>query len=165
MARTGQFEIIYASSFYFDESGKVKWPSQVINYTTKTQFLFRIQKGFLDINDPDVNKYIKPEDIRIPFRNIVYIGDSDTDIPCMRLVNMNGGHSIGVYNPETKEKEKVYKMIDTNRIRYFAPADYSKDSELDILIKEIINKTASYEILEKRFISNPSEANSFIKPC
>ena len=64
-----------------------------------------------------------------------------------------------------KEKEKVYKMIDTNRIRYFAPADYSKDSELDILIKEIINKTASYEILEKRFISNHSEANSFIKPC
>ena len=165
MAKSGQFEKVYASSFYFDESGKVKWPSQVINYTTKTQFLFRIQKGFLDINDPDVNKYIKPEDIRIPFRNIVYIGDSDTDIPCMRLVNMNGGHSIGVYNPETKEKEKAYKMIDTNRIRYFAPADYSKDSELDILIKEIINKTASYEILEKRFISNHSEANSFIKPC
>ena len=82
-----EFEKIYASSFYYDENGEAKWPAQVINYTSKTQFLFRIVKGTLDVNDSGVNDYFNPEDIRIPFRNMVYIGDSDTDIPCMKLVN------------------------------------------------------------------------------
>ena len=96
MARAGAFEKIYASSFYFNDRGVAKWPAQVINYTSKTQFLFRIEKGVLDINDPGVNAYFSPEEIRVPFRNMVYIGDSDTDIPCMKLVNTYGGHSIGV---------------------------------------------------------------------
>lgn len=101
MAKKGEFKRIYASSFYFNERGIAKWPAQAINYTNKTQFLFRISKGVLDINDPGVNDYFRPEELRIPFRNIIYIGDSATDIPCMKLVNANGGHSIGVYNPET----------------------------------------------------------------
>ena len=79
-----------------------------VNYTNKTQFLFRIEKGVLDVNDPgEVNEYFPPDKIRVPFRNIVYIGDSDTDIPCMKLVNTYGGHSIGVYNPAHMNKEKV----------------------------------------------------------
>ena len=69
----------------------VKWPAQVVNYTNKTQYLFRISKGVLDINDPAVNDYFAPEDIRIPFKNMVYIGDSDTDVPCMKLVNAKAG--------------------------------------------------------------------------
>lgn len=149
MARNNEFEKIYASSFFFNNKGVAKWPAQAINYTNKTQFLFRIEKGVLDINDPGVNEYFKPEDIRIPFRNIIYIGDSDTDIPCMKLVNANGGHSIGVFNPKTKEKEKVYKMINTNRIKYFVPADYTENSHLDCLVKAIIDKTSAYEKLEK----------------
>ena len=112
MAKNGAFDRIYASSFYFNERGLVKWPAQVVNYTNKTQFLFRIEKGTLDVNDPAVNDYFPPEQIRVPFRNMVYIGDSDTDIPCMKLVNVNGGHSIGVYNPETGKKEKVQKMFE-----------------------------------------------------
>lgn len=79
---------------------------------------------------------------------MVYIGDSDTDIPCMKLVNLYGGHSIGVYNSETKDKEKVYKMIRDNRIKYFVPADYSKGAELDNLVKNIIERTATNEALE-----------------
>ena len=109
MARAGAFEKIYASSFYFNDRGVAKWPAQVINYTSKTQFLFRIEKGVLDINDPGVNAYFSPEEIRVPFRNMVYIGDSDTDIPCMKLVNTYGGHSIGVYDLCHAEQEKVYK--------------------------------------------------------
>ena len=101
IARHGAFEKIYASSFFYNERGVAIWPAQVINYTNKTQFLFRIEKGVLDINDPGVNEYFAPEDMRVPFRNMVYIGDSDTDIPCMKLVNSYGGHSIGVYNPDT----------------------------------------------------------------
>jgi len=148
MAKDGAFERIYASSFYFNERGLVKWPAQVVNYTNKTQFLFRIEKGTLDVNDPAVNDYFPPEQIRVPFRNMVYIGDSDTDIPCMKLVNVNGGHSIGVYDPETGHKEKVQKMFRDQRIRYYAPADYTEGSELDILVKKIILRTSANEALE-----------------
>ena len=79
---------------------------------------------------------------------MVYIGDSDTDIPCMKLVNINGGHSIGVYNSETKDKSKVFKMLDENRIKYFATADYTEGSKLECLVKRIIDRTISNEILE-----------------
>ena len=147
VAKAGAFEKIYASSFYYNDKGVAVWPAQVINYTNKTQFLFRIEKGVLDINDYGVNDYFAPEDIRVPFRNIVYIGDSDTDIPCMKLVNTYGGHSIGVYN-ENNDKSKVYKMMRENRIKYFAPANYTEDSEIDKLVKSIIDRTASNELLE-----------------
>lgn len=163
MTRAGAFEKIYASSFYFNDRGVAKWPAQVINYTSKTQFLFRIEKGVLDINDPGVNAYFSPEEIRVPFRNMVYIGDSDTDIPCMKLVNTYGGHSIGVYDPATQNKEKVYKMMHDKRIRYYAPADYTELSELDLLVKAIIDKTAANEILEDRHFRNIAEAKEHEK--
>lgn len=163
MARAGAFEKIYASSFYFNDRGVAKWPAKVINYTSKTQFLFRIEKGVLDINDPGVNAYFSPEEIRVPFRNMVYIGDSDTDIPCMKLVNTYGGHSIGVYDPATQNKKKVYKMMHDKRIRYYAPADYTERSELDLLVKAIIDKTAANEILEDRHFRNIAEAKEHEK--
>lgn len=148
-AVAGEFEKIYASSFYYNEKEVAKWPAQVVNYTNKTQFLFRIEKGVLDINDPGVNEAFAPEDIRVPFRNMIYIGDSDTDIPCMKLVNVNGGHSIGVYNAETLDRTKVYKMMREGRIKYFAPADYSDGTQLDTLVKAIIDRTATNEALEE----------------
>lgn len=79
---------------------------------------------------------------------MVYIGDSDTDIPCMKLVNINGGHSIGVFNSETKDKSKVFRMLEENRIKYYAPADYTEGSKLEELVKKIIDRTISNEILE-----------------
>ena len=158
MAKEGAFTKIYASAFMFDDKGVAVWPAQAINYTNKTQFLFRIQKGILDINDTGVNDYIKPENQRVPFRNMIYIGDSDTDIPCMSLVNANGGHSIGVYDPIKKDKDKVYKMMRHHRIRYYAPADYSNGSKLDTLVKQIIRKTAAYEVLENEYIHCKYEA-------
>lgn len=148
VAKAGAFEKIYASSFYYNEKGVAVWPAQVVNYTNKTQFLFRIEKGVLDINDSAVNESFSPEEMRVPFRNVVYIGDSDTDIPCMKLVTSYGGHSIGVYNAESKDKTKVYKMMRDGRIKYFAPADYREGTELDLLVKAIINRTAANEALE-----------------
>ena len=148
MAKAGAFEKVYASAFYYNDRGVAKWPAQVINYTNKTQFLFRISKGVLDINDPGVNDSFAPEEIRIPFRNMVYIGDSDTDIPCMKLVTSYGGHSIGVYDPDTGDKTKVYKMIRDRRIKFFAPADYREGTQLDGLVKAIIDRTVSNESLE-----------------
>ena len=137
-AKRGAFKKIYASSFCYNERGIAKWPAQMINFTNKTQFLFRIEKGVLDVNDPGVNEYFPPEQLRVPFRNMIYIGDSDTDIPCMKLVNTYGGFSIGVYNPENGSREKVYRMMRENRIRYFAPADYREGFQLDGLIKDIV---------------------------
>ena len=155
------FKKIYASSFYYNEKGVAQWPAQAVNYTNKTQFLFRIEKGTLDINDRAVNDYFPPSQIRIPFRNMVYIGDSDSDIPCMKLVNSYGGYSIGVYNPKTKDKTKVFKMIKDNRIKYFVPADYSENSEMDSLVKGIIKKTAENEKLEQIYYSCEEEAGVY----
>lgn len=160
IAKQGAFEKVYASSFYFNDRGVAVWPAQVVNYTSKTQFLFRIEKGVLDVNDPGVNDYFPPEDRRVPFRNMVYIGDSDTDIPCMKLVNSYGGHSIGVYDPETADKRKVFQMMKDNRIRYFAPADYSAGTELDALVKGIIRKTAAYEVLEEKHWHDREETDA-----
>lgn len=157
MAKNGAFEKIYASSYYFNEKGIAVWPAQVVNYTNKTQFLFRIEKGVLDVNDPGVNDYFQQEEMRVPFRNMIYIGDSDTDIPCMKLVNSYGGHSIGVYNPETRDKEKVYKMMKDNRVKFFAAADYTENSDLDKLVKAIIERTSKNEKLESFHYANKKE--------
>ena len=139
VAKNGAFEKIYASSFFYENGRSAKWPAQIVNYTNKTQFLFRIKKGVLDVNDPAVNDYFPPERIRVPFSNIIYIGDSDTDVPCMKLVDTNGGYSIGVYNHKTLDKTKVQKMMREHRVKYYAPADYTEKSELDGLIKNIID--------------------------
>ena len=148
VAKSGAFEKIYASSFYYNTRGVAEWPAQVVNYTNKTQFLFRIEKGVLDVNDSRVNDYFAPSEIRVPFRNMIYIGDSATDIPCMKLVNSYGGHSIGVFNAKTKDKSKVYQMMRDNRIKYFVPADYTEESDLDKLVKAIIDRTVTNEELE-----------------
>ncbi len=157
VARQGAFEKIYASSFYYNEKGVAVWPAQVVNYTNKTQFLFRIEKGVLDINDGGVNGFFPPEKLRVPFRNMIYIGDSDTDIPCMKLVNTNGGHSIGVYDPDMRDKGKVYRMMRDKRIKYYAAADYREGSELDGLVKKIISRTAANEELESVHYQKMSE--------
>lgn len=158
-----KFKKIFASSFFYDDHGVAVWPAQVVNYTNKTQFLFRIEKGILDVNDQGVNSYFKPNQYRVPFRNIVYIGDSDTDIPCMKLVNIYGGHSIGVYNSETKDKSKVFRMLDENRIKYYVPADYTKGSKLEQLLHQIIDRTISNEILEDVHFKCIAEKNDETK--
>lgn len=144
---------IYACSYLYDEYNRPIWPAQVVNYTSKTQFLFRIEKQILDVNDPSVNNHFDEGDLKVPFRNIVYIGDSDTDIPCMKLVNSLGGHSIGVYagnNPN----ETVFQLMKDQRIRFFAPNDYTADSKLDRLMKKIIDKTETYENLENEHLKD-----------
>lgn len=153
----GDFEKIYATSFYYNDNDVAVWPAQVVNYTNKTQFLFRIEKGVLDINDPGVNDSFDPSEIRVPFRNMIYIGDSDTDIPCMKLITVNGGYSVAVYDPETKDKNKAYKMMREKRIKFFAPADYSEGTELDEIVKAIIDRTCANEKLENLFYKQQKE--------
>ena len=160
IAKKGAFKKIYATSFYCDENGVAVWPAQVVNYTNKTQFLFRITKGVLDVNNAAVNDFFSENDLRVPFRNMIYLGDSDTDIPCMKLVKTRGGYSIGVFNPETNDRTKVYKMTRDNRIDYFVPADYSENTELDTLIKTIIDKTVFNELLENKKNNDKKESGT-----
>jgi hypothetical protein len=153
-----KFKRIYACSFYYGEHGNAVWPAQSVNYTNKTQFLFRIEKGVLDVYDQRVNDHFQPSEMRVPFNNIIYIGDSDTDVPCMKLVNEYGGYSIGVYNPDTCDKTKVFKIYKDGRIKLFAPANYSEGSEIDIMIKSIIDKISASASIEAYYFKCNDEA-------
>ena len=121
---------VYASAFYFDARGVAVWPAQVVNYTNKTQFIFRIAKGTFDENDESVNRSMPPERLHLPYRNLIYIGDSETDIPSMKVVRNKGGSAIGVYDPTTKYKDKVLALFEDHRLDYYAPADYHEDQPL-----------------------------------
>lgn len=139
------FKRIYASSFLYSADGVAEWSAQAVNYTNKTQYIFRIAKGFLEEYDERVNDSMPEQSLRIPYDNIVYIGDSATDIPCMRLVKSKGGYSIGVFDPQKNDKSKVYPLFNDGRISYFAPADYSSESDLSTYMKFIIDEIAAKE--------------------
>ena len=143
------FREVFACEFLYDENHIACWPKNVVNYTTKTQFLFRINKGVLDLsNDIDLNKYT-PEDNRpIPFRNMIYIGDGLTDVPCMKLVKANGGYSIAVF--QKGKKAKVEELIKHGRVDFLALADYSENSDLDRTVRDIICKMAMTDSLKRK---------------
>lgn len=140
-----KFKRIYASSYYYTPDGVAEWPAQAVNYTNKTQFIFRIAKGIFEEYDDRVNDSMPENKLYIPYENIVYIGDSATDIPCMRLVKSKGGYSIGVFDPEKDIRQKVYQLFNDGRINYFAPADYSSRSELTKYVKQVIDSVAAKE--------------------
>ena len=142
-----EFDDVFAGEFLYDENGVACWPKNVVNYTTKTQFLFRINKGVLDIsNDDDLNRFTPEENRPVPFRNMIYIGDGLTDVPCMKLVKVNGGCSIAAY--QQGKRNKVADLIRDQRVNFIEPADYSEDSKLDVIVKDIIVKMASVEKLQ-----------------
>jgi phosphoserine phosphatase len=144
------FEAVYASKYLFDENGVAQWPALAINYTTKTQFLFRINKGVKDISDNlAVNKYVPKGERPVPFENMVFIGDGATDIPCFRLVKEQGGLSVAVYPPKKKGgKDKADEYQKDDRVHAVVPAIYSEDSELDRIVKARIDFVASRHALE-----------------
>ena len=144
-----RFAAIYASSFIYDHNGVAKWPALAVNYTTKTQFLFRINKGVLNVYDNHkINEFVPKEDRPVPFGNMVFVGDGETDIPCFRMVKNQGGHSIAVYKPSTHgAKRKAQKLIKDGRVNFIAPANYAENSEIDTFVKRIIDKvTADSEL-------------------
>lgn len=143
------FHEVFACEFLYDINGVACWPKNVVNYTTKTQFLFRINKGILDIsNDKDLNRFTPEDERSIPFRNMIYIGDGYTDVPCMKLVKVNGGYSVAVY--KKGEKEIVNDLLRDNRVDFLATADYSVNSELEKLICDMILKIKMVDSLKKK---------------
>lgn len=144
------FKKIFASSYIYDQNDVAISPGLAINYTTKTQFLFRINKGALDITDnKTVNKYVPDAERPIPFSQMVFFGDGDTDIPCMKLVKAQGGHSIAVYKPNSPRKQKASELRAAERVDYVAAADYSEGKALETIVRAIITKVAADVALRK----------------
>lgn len=136
------FKKVYASGFMFDHNGVACWPALAVNYTTKTQYLFRINKGSLDVHDNSViNKFVPKAQRPVPFENMIFIGDGETDIPCMRLVKDQGGHSIAVYNGSKRNAKKAAdKLVEDGRATLGAPADYQDGGVIDRAVKAMIDK-------------------------
>ena len=146
-----KFRKIYACSFLYNVDGIAYWPGVAVNYTNKTQFIFKINKGVEPVYDTfKVNQYMEENKRPVPFKRMIYVGDGMTDIPCMRLVKNYGGHSIAVYNPENKNKRReMNALIRDNRVNYVCEADYTAGSEMDTLVKTIIDKIAADLRLEQ----------------
>jgi len=140
-----KFKAIFASSFIYDHHGVAQWPALAINYTTKTQYLFRINKDVLNVyDDSKINDYVPEEARPVPFNNIIFIGDGSTDIPCFRLVKGQGGHSIAVYKPHTSGvREKAETLIEQDRVNFIAPANYLPGNRIDVIVRVIIDRVAS----------------------
>lgn len=138
-----EFENIYACSYLYDVDGVAYWPAVAVDYTTKTQFLFKINKGIREVSDNKlINKYIPQDERPVPFSRMVYFGDGETDIPCMKLVKVSGGHSIAVYGCEDK-KALADKLIEEDRVNFACLADYREDSKIYGVVKKILNKIKS----------------------
>lgn len=140
-----EFKKIFACSFMYDSNGDAIWPAVAVDYTGKTQFIFKINKGILSVADAVlVNESWADDRKRIPFSNMIYIGDGETDVPCMKIVKMFGGHSIATFNPENRDKEKTAaKLFRQKRVNFMAPADYRKEASLYGIVTKIIDKIRS----------------------
>jgi hypothetical protein len=143
----GRFTRVFASQFIYDDAGAAVWPGVAINYTTKTQFLFRINKGVTSSwDDAAVNRWQPMNERPVPFTRMIFIGDGDTDIPSMKMVRHQGGYSIAVYDeadwPQQRSKEKLHRLIAEDRAHFVAPANYSDGSQLDVIVRGILGRFA-----------------------
>jgi len=152
------FTDIFASGFMYNEHNIAHWPALAVNYTNKTQFLFRINKGIHNSFDSTlINKIVPEEEKPIPFSNMIYLGDGETDIPAMKMVKMQSGIAIAVYctdftptqNRTRSPREICLDIVKHNRANYIAPADYMENSELDIIIKKCIDKIIAEQELNR----------------
>ncbi|MBQ9516380.1 MAG: haloacid dehalogenase-like hydrolase [Ruminococcus sp.] len=143
-----KFTKIFACEFYYDENGTALWPKTAVNYTNKTQFVYRINKGVLDIsNDVDLNRSMPDDSKRVPFTNMIYIGDGLSDVPCMKMMKAYGGTAIAVY--QDNNRRKVEELLLSDRVDYIFPADYSKQTKLDSTVHNLIKKIAIADELTK----------------
>ncbi|NQU50018.1 MAG: haloacid dehalogenase-like hydrolase [Planctomycetes bacterium] len=140
-----EFTRIFACKYLFDDNGHACWPGVGVNYTTKTQFLFRINKGIHNCHDSKrLNKWLDQDQRPVPFERMIFFGDGDTDIPAMKLVKTQGGYSIAVFDNklwnETTCQEKIHKLISEDRVSYVAPGNYESASLLDVTVKGLLKR-------------------------
>jgi hypothetical protein len=140
----GAFHRVFASKFIYVD-GTAAWPGVGINYTTKTQYLFRINKGVDNHWDnASINAYMPEAERPIPFDRMIFIGDGETDIPAMKMLTYQGGHAVAVYDPNRSDRDlsKIHTLISDGRVEFVAPADYTEKSQLDIIVKGILGRIA-----------------------
>lgn len=142
-----EFKQVYGCEYLYDENGEACWPKMAINFTQKTQFFFRVAKGAIIATD-DVGVNVKTFGLRVPYRNIIYVGDGMTDIPSMTLVKKNGGHSIAVHPKD--DKNIVKQIYQDDRCDFLVEADYTANSEMDKVVKMLIELISLTEKLERK---------------
>ena len=143
---SGEFREIYASEFYYDEKGRPAWPKLAVNFTAKTQFVYRINKGVLDVsNDRDLNASMPDDSKRVPFTNMIYMGDGLSDVPCMKMMRAYGGQAIAVY--QESNRPGVEDLLAKGRVDFIFPADYRAGSALEATVQDIIRKMAAADRL------------------
>ncbi len=142
------FKDVFACSYAFGEDGTPVWPARIINYSIKTQFLSKINKGLSKNDDIAVNEYTPDDERPIPFNRMIYFGDGMTDIPSMKLTKERGGTAIAVYKPKSHSKKKAMKLLIDNRVNFALPADYSENKEIDLVVKTILDKIATERDLD-----------------
>jgi len=140
-----EFTHIYACSYIYDEEGIASWPAVAVDYSTKVQFLAKISKGVREVSDSKrVNEYVADCERAIPMRHIIYLGDGETDVPSMRTVKAEQGHSIAVFSSEAK-RLLARQLINNGRVNFACPADYREGSETDRVVKHILEGIALME--------------------
>lgn len=137
-----EFKKIYACSFLYDVNDVAIWPAVAVDYTNKTQFLFKINKGIEEVWDNKrINEYVPENERPVPFKRMIYFGDGETDIPCMKMVKQNGGYSIAVYRPNDANKRKIAeKLILDDRVNFVCQADYSQNKDVFKVVTTILEK-------------------------
>ncbi len=147
----GEFKHVFAGTFIYDEKGEAEWPGIAVDYTAKTQFLFKISKGIFSSRDnKQVNESMAEDKKRIPFTHMIYFGDGDTDVPCMKIVGMFGGHSIAVYDPDNdRKKATAAKLKRQGRVAFAVPAVYTPDAPAFRVVKAIIDKIKADSVLAR----------------
>lgn len=143
-----EFREIYACEFYYNENGNACWPKLDVNFTNKTQFVYRINKGILDVSrDKELNDSMPDDSKRVPFTNMIYMGDGLSDVPCMKMMRAYGGQAIAVY--QASNRQGVEKLLADGRVDFIFPADYREGMELDRTVRDILRKmTITDRLLE-----------------
>lgn len=138
------FKKIYACTYAFDDNGEAFWPGSLVDYTSKTQYMFRIKKRKLDpfAPDSDINSKSFSKKI-IPYSQMIYIGDGETDIPCMKIIKDKGGTSLCIYEKNEKSKNNAAKIFRDGRVNHIALANYTEGSQIDRIIKETLINVAN----------------------
>ena len=145
-AISGEFKEIYASEFYYDGEGRPVWPKLTVNFTAKTQFVYRINKGVLDVSeDKKLNDSMPDDSKRVPFTNMIYVGDGLSDVPCMKMMRSYGGQAIAVY--QESNRTGVEELLAKGRVDFIFPADYREGTALDLTVQNIIRKMAICDAL------------------
>ena len=155
------FERIYACSYLYDSQGDACWPAVVVDYTKKTQFLYKINKGIREVSDHvRINEFVPSNQRPVPFERMIYFGDGETDVPCMRTIKSNGGHSFAVYGNE-KKRALAQQLLAEGRVNFACAADYTEDGEMMVIVKRILDKIKADYTLSQHEAENRDTLNMF----